>query len=221
MITRPPVTAHVRTSANPSLSWVGRKVWLREVAPADRKTLTRFDRDEHPPLVGGYRHWAAHRADTTGEDLQLAIVSLRSRVLVGSLTTVRTDSGPGWFSYGVGIGSWHSRCGYAADAITVLLALMFGQRGYRACEISINGGNFASQSLHTRLGFRETGLLADPDGARGSFGHLVTMSISAAEFAARHPGLALPLQADGPGRGRHWRRLRGRHRQRQPGHGGA
>ncbi|WP_394620602.1 GNAT family N-acetyltransferase [Lentzea sp. JNUCC 0626] len=211
MIARPPANAPVRTSMHPSLTWSGRKVWLREVAPSDRNTLTRFDRDGHPPLVGGYRHWAAHRADTTGEDLQLAIVSLRSRVVVGSLATVRMDSGPGCFSYGVGIGSLHSRCGYAADAITVLLALMFSQRGYRACEISIYGGNFASQSLHTRLGFRETGRIADPG---SSLGCLVMMAITSAEFAARHPGLALPLEGDDSGRGRHWRRLRGRHRQR-------
>ncbi|MFD4669549.1 GNAT family N-acetyltransferase [Lentzea sp. NPDC058450] len=213
MITRPPAGADVRTSPNPSVTWVGRKVWLREVGPSDRRTLARFDRDvvDGPPLVGGYRHVASHRADTSGEDLQLAIVSLRSRVIVGSLSTVRTDSGPGCFSYGIGIGSWHSRCGYAADAITVLLALMFGQRGYRECEISIYGSNFASQSLHSRLGFRETGRLADPELSGGSFGYLEMMAISSAEFAARN-GLALPLETESAGRGRHWRRARGRHR---------
>lgn len=209
-----PDALRLNTSSASSVTWVGRKVRLREVTSSDRTALRRFDRDvasKHAPLVGGYQHWAAHRASTTDEDLQLVIESLRSGLLVGSLSTVRMDSSPGCFSYGIGIAPWYWRCGYAADAITVLLALMFGHRGYRECEISIYGSNFASQSLHARLGFRETGRLDDPGLSHSSFRYLVMMTISAAEFSARHSGIALPLQADSSGRGVHWRRLRGRH----------
>jgi RimJ/RimL family protein N-acetyltransferase len=207
-----PDAPHLRASS--TSDWAGRKVRLREVTPSDRTALSRFDRDvtsRHAPLVGGYRHWAAHRASTTDEDLQLVVETVRSGLLVGSLSTVRTDSSPGCFSYGIGIAPWHWRCGYAADAITVLLALMFGRRGYRECEVSIHGNNFASQSLHARLGFRETGRLHDPGLSPGSFRYLVMMSVSAAEFATRHPGFALPVPADRSRRGVHWRRLRGRH----------
>ncbi|ANZ40435.1 hypothetical protein BBK82_34890 [Lentzea guizhouensis] len=206
------ITPDATRLAAPSISsttWVGRKVRLREVTPADRTALSRFDVAGHTPLVGGYQHWAAHRASTTGEDLELGIVSRRSGLLVGSLSTVRTDSSR--FSYGIGIAPWYGRCGYAADAITVLLALMFGQRGYRECEISIYGNNFASQSLHARLGFWETGRLDDPGLSHGTFRYLVMMTLSATEFWSRHPGIALPMQADRTGRGVHWRRLRGRH----------
>lgn len=186
-------------------TWIGRKVRLREVHRADRQALARFDRIGQRAPDGGYRHWAAHRAAAPADDLELGIETLRGGLLVGSLSTVRTQ--PGAFSYGIGIGSWHAGCGYAADALTVLLALMFGQRGYRACEISIHGRNFASQTLHSRIGFREIGRLPDPGPAR----YLVLMSITAAEFATRHPGLTLPLPEEPSRRGRHWRRLRGRH----------
>jgi RimJ/RimL family protein N-acetyltransferase len=186
--------------------WAGRKVRLREIAPADRPALSRFDRDLTHSR-GGYQHWAAHRAGIAGQDLQLAIETLRGGLLVGSLSTVQLDEHADRFSYGIGIGSWHWRCGYAADAITVLLALMFGQHGYRACEVSIYGSNFASQTLHARLGFREERRLLDRELSR----YLITMSITADEFASRCPGFALPLQADRSSRGRHWRNLRGRH----------
>ncbi len=205
---------HLRASPASSSNWAGRKVRLREVMPSDRTALSRFDRDvahQHAPLVGGYRHWAAHRASTTDEDPQLVIESLRSGLLVGSLSTARMDSSPDCFSYGIGIAPWYWRCGYASDAITVLLALMFGHCGYRECTVSIYGSNFASQSLHARLGFRETGRLHDPGLSHSSFRYLVMMTVSAADFATRHPGFALPVQGGRSERGVHWRRLRGRH----------
>jgi RimJ/RimL family protein N-acetyltransferase len=192
----------------PSLA--GRKVRLREIGPADRRTLAGFDRDSargDSPQIGGYRHWAAHRASAagTGDDLQFAIETLRSRMLVGSVSTSQAF---GRFSYGIGIGQQHRCCGYAADAITVLLAYMFEQRGYRKCEVSIYGGNLASLALHGSLGFREEGRVRDTELLRGEIKYPVTMSIAAEEFAALHPDSSLEVRSR---RGRHWRNRRGRH----------
>ncbi|MCP3803284.1 GNAT family N-acetyltransferase [Allokutzneria sp. A3M-2-11 16] len=175
----------------------GQKVRLREVAPADGHTLRGFDRDA--TRVGGYRHWAAHRADSGGEDVQFAIETLRSRMLVGSMWTIRAGDR---FSYGIGIGAQHRRCGYAGDAITALLGFMFEHRGYDSCEVSIHGGNVASLSLHGVLGFREEGRQRDTEVLRGRINYLVLMRITAAEFSA-------PRTTSG--RGRHWRPRRGRH----------
>ncbi|GAA1300363.1 GNAT family N-acetyltransferase [Saccharothrix xinjiangensis] len=189
---------------------------LRAIEPRDRPTLVGFDRDAADPgspRVGGYRHWAAHRVRTpdSGEDLQFAIEALHSGVLVGSVSTVQADAASDRFSYGIGIGSRHRRRGYAADAITALLALMFGQRGHRTCEVGIYGGNSASLALHAGLGFRERKRLLDPDPSRGEFRHLVLMTITAREFAALHPDRAGSPDVGGPRRGRHWRERRGRH----------
>jgi RimJ/RimL family protein N-acetyltransferase len=190
-----------------SLSWAGRKVRLREISPADRRTLAGFDRDS--PQTGGYRHWAAHRANVAG-DLQFALETLRSGMLVGSCT-IQAGPASDRFSYGIGIGPQHRGCGYAADGLAVLLGFMFGQRGYRKCEVSIHGGNLASLALHGSLGFREVGRLRDTELLLGQIKYPVTMSITATEFAALHPDFAASRPHVLPRRGRHWRNRRGRH----------
>ncbi|MFC6087936.1 GNAT family N-acetyltransferase [Saccharothrix lopnurensis] len=213
--TRPPdLPARVDLTSSGSPSWSGRKVRLREIHPGDRRTLMGFDRDcadRRAPEAGGYRHWGAHRTRTPdpGGDLQFAIEALRSGVLVGSVSTVRSDATSDRFSYGIGIGPRHRRCGYAADAVTVLLALMFG-RGYRTCEVGIYGSNFASLILHAGLGFREEKRFLDPNLSQGEFRYLVLMTMTAREFAVLHPDRAEPPDAAAR-RGRHQRNRRGRH----------
>lgn len=185
----------------------GRKVRLREIDPADHHRLVRFDRDAaRVPRGGRYQHWAAHRANAgeIDDNAQFAIETLHSRMLVGSMWTVQTDPHARRFSYGIGIGQQHRRCGYASDAITALLAHMFEERRYRTCEVGIHGSNIASRTLHGRLGFRE-------DGRQHDF---VRMSISAHRFAELHPTLAASRLAR-PRRGRHWRPSRGQHRHPQ------
>ncbi|HET6706416.1 GNAT family protein [Amycolatopsis sp.] len=190
------------------MSWAGWKVRLREVRPADRRTLSGFDRGS-TPQAGGYRHWATHR-DTAGDDFHYAIETLHNRTLVGSIW-VQADPASGRFSYGIGIGPQYRRCGYAADAVTVLLAFMFDQH-YRKCEVSINGGNFASLALHGELGFREEGRPRDTELLRGEVRYPVLMSITAAGFAEHQPAFLAARGPVRPWRGRHWRTpKRGRH----------
>nr|WP_165968522.1 GNAT family protein [Saccharopolyspora elongata] len=171
---------------------VGQRVRLRRVEPADRRTLMRFDRessDTHYPKFDGYRHWGAHRAHhgDSGDDIQLAIETLLDRTLVGSLSASQAEPGSGRFGYGIGIGPQHRRRGYADDAITALLAFMFGRLRYRKCEVGIYDGNAASLALHGKLGFREEGRLRDPEFLCGGAQCLVLMGITATEFAARSP----------------------------------
>ncbi|MFC0113367.1 GNAT family N-acetyltransferase [Kibdelosporangium aridum] len=198
------------------VSWAGWKVRLREIRPADHRGLAAFDRDAArilDPQVGGYRHWAAHRGSAagSGDDFHFAIETLHSRTLVGSIW-IQTDPICGRFSYGLGIGAQHRRCGYAADAVSILLAFMFEQGRYRKCEVSINGSNFASLALHGELGFHEEDRPRDTELLRGGIRYPVLMSITADQFAGHHPTLAAARGPVRPWRGRHWRtRRRGRH----------
>ncbi|WP_020421815.1 GNAT family N-acetyltransferase [Amycolatopsis sp. ATCC 39116] len=183
----------------------GRKVRLRVITPADQRRLAGFDREAADTRrVGEYRHWAAHRAEA---DFHFAIETLRGGLVVGSLSATEADS-PDRFSYGIGIGPQHRRCGYAGDAVITLLRFMFGERGYRKCEVSIYGGNVASLSMHAGLGFREEGRVRDTELSRDGVKYLVLMGITDTEFAEIHPD----FPATSP-RGRHWR-PRGRHRDR-------
>lgn len=176
----------------------GSKVRLREVDPADHHRLIRFDREAtRLPRGGRYQHWAAHRASVAevGDEAQFAIETLRSGLLVGSMWTVPTDPQARRFSYGIGIGPQHRRCGYASDAITTLLAHMFTERCYATCEVGIHGRNVASRVLHARLGFHEEDRQGD----------IVRMCLGADRFAELH------RNRSHPDRGRHWR-PRGQHR---------
>ncbi|WP_233576128.1 GNAT family N-acetyltransferase [Saccharopolyspora rhizosphaerae] len=171
-------------------SWVGRQVLLRRVAAADRRTLAGFDQDPtRAPYVqtDGYRHWAAHRANhvDSPDDFQLAIETRRDQVLVGSMCISKADE-PGVFSYGVGIGPMHRRCGYADDAIITLLAVMFGRRRFGKCQVGIYQENVASLALHHKLGFREEGRASEPDSLSDGMLHLVIMGLTAEEFTAKH-----------------------------------
>jgi RimJ/RimL family protein N-acetyltransferase len=188
--------------SHPAGGLTGRKVRLRQIDPADRHTLIKFDRESaRVPRAGRYQHWAAHRANVVeiDDNSQFAIETLHSGMLVGSMWTVLTDPEARRFSYGIGIGPRHRRCGYASDAVTALLDHMFGDLHHRTCEVGIHCRNLASRTLHGRLGFRE-------ESRRGD---IVRMSITADRFAELHPDRA-PHRA-GPVRGRHWRPRRGQH----------
>ncbi|WP_245839723.1 GNAT family N-acetyltransferase [Nocardia donostiensis] len=204
----------VGSTGTPTLT--GRKVRLRELEPDDRQTLTSFDRASsanRPPQVGGHQHWAAHRdpGPDSADDLQFVIESRYGGMLVGSVSAAATDSQAGLFSYSIGIGPLFRRCGYASDAIAVLLAHMFGERGYRECEVSIYGGNLGSLSLHGVIGFREKQRIPDTEVMRGRIRYMVVMSITAGEFAALHPGFTATGYPAASPRGRHWRARRGQH----------
>lgn len=174
------------------VGWTGTEVRLRRVGDNDRRTLVRFDRESARRRflrVDGYRHWAAHRAapSRTGDDLHFAIERRCDSTLVGSMCTTQTELASGRFSYGIGIGQEHQRCGYALDAIRVLLSHMFGARHYRKCEVGIYACNHASLALHDKLGFREDIRAHDPEEHPELVQHLVLMSITRSEFAA-YPG---------------------------------
>ena len=194
------------------LSWAGRKVRLRAVEASDDRRLIGFDRNSAAlrtsPEIGGHRHWALHRtAGTDPNNAEFAIETVHSRMLVGSMG-VQSDPVSDLFSYSIGIGPLHRRCGYASDAVTVLLTNMFGQ-GFRTCEIAVHSGNLGSLTLHGVLGFHETARVPDTELSRGAVKYIVTMSMTAFEFALRDPtsaGSARPSL-----RGRHWRTRRGRH----------
>ncbi|MDQ0377383.1 RimJ/RimL family protein N-acetyltransferase [Amycolatopsis thermophila] len=195
--------AHRRAPDVPSRP--GRKVRLREITPADQRRLAGFDREAADTRrVGEYRHWAAHRAEA---DFHFAIETLRGGLVVGSLSATQADLSDR-FSYGIGIGPQHRRCGYAGDAVITLLRFMFGELGYRKCEVSIYGGNVGSLSLHAMLGFREEGRVRDLELSRDGVKYLVKMGITDVEFAEIHPDFPAARE-----RGRHWR-PRGRHRDR-------
>lgn len=181
--------------------WDGAKVRLRGIEPEDWQVFMRFD--EHsadvrsvdaiqpPRSAAGYRQWAAERAiaSSSGDEFQLAIVSLSTQAVVGALSTTSVDRRAGRFSYGIGIGRDHQRRGYASDAIVVLLRYMFGERRFHKCGVGIYAFNAASINLHEKVGFHTEGRLRDHEFFGGQYHDLVMMGMTMEEFTARY---ALP-----------------------------
>ncbi len=179
--------------------WTGAKVRLRGIEPEDWEGFMAFDQHTrdmravdrvHPPRsAAGYRQWTVDEAarETAADQLHLAIESLEDEVLVGSLSTSAVDRRAGRFAYGIGIGHEHQRRGYAADAVGLLLAFMFGEQRFTKCEAGVYDFNTASIALHRALGFTQEGRLREHEYFAGAHHDLVLFGLTAREFAERRP----------------------------------
>jgi RimJ/RimL family protein N-acetyltransferase len=179
--------------------WTGSGVYLRGIEPDDWRSFRQFDEHSadmrnvdliHPPRSAtAYRRWAESQAtrETSGDEFQLAIVTLADDAVVGALSTTGTDQRAGRFSYGISIGRDHQRRGYASDAIVVLLTFLFGERRYHKCEVGIHAFNQPSIGLHRKLGFQVEGRLRDHEFFAGRHHDLVVMGLTGDEFGEQHP----------------------------------
>ncbi|TCO44183.1 GNAT family N-acetyltransferase [Actinocrispum wychmicini] len=184
--------------------WVGSRVRLRGIEPADWAGFMEFDSDSadqragdmvHPPRSAeGYRAWTKERAaaEPVGDRFQLAIEAVDTGKLVGGISSNRADLRAGWFEYGIGIMAGQQRKGYASEAVVLLLRFMFGERRYHKCTASVYAFNEASLALHGRLGFVEEGRLREHVFLAGRHHDLVMMGMLASDFARSHPAAVLP-----------------------------
>ncbi|MEQ4210054.1 GNAT family protein [Actinopolymorpha sp. B9G3] len=174
--------------------WVGERVRLRGVEPEEWHFAVEFDQDStvtrnadrlHPPRSkAGYRQWAEANAGTPDDDtFSVGIESLAERRLVGGMSTNGVDKNAGVFSYGITIGADFQRCGYASDAIILLLRYMFAERRFQKCDVGIYAYNTASLKLHERLGFVEEGRRRRHQFFAGEYHDLVLMGMTIEEYA--------------------------------------
>lgn len=176
--------------------WVGERVRLRGIEPADWERFQLFSEDTdlqrdvdivYPPRsAAGSRRWAEEEAIRQPEEdrFQLAIEALDGRQLVGALSTTETSRRAGRFSFGIGLGREFHRRGYATDAIRILLRFMFRERRYHKAEVGIYASNQASIALHERLGFQHEGRLRDHEFLDGRYEDMVLMGLTDAEFTS-------------------------------------
>ncbi|MGH3978588.1 MAG: GNAT family N-acetyltransferase [Pseudonocardiaceae bacterium] len=176
--------------------WRGRVVRLRGLEPADAEAIAELDletddqraadRVQPPRSHAGYRRWAEQHAhpDPGADEFQLAIESLRSGQLVGTIRTHSTNAVDGRFGYDVAVGRPFQRHGYATDAIRILLRFMFTERRYQKCEAAAYAFSAPSLALHRRLGFVEEGRLRRHHFAAAAYQDVVLFGLTAEEFLA-------------------------------------
>jgi RimJ/RimL family protein N-acetyltransferase len=127
----------------------------------------------------------------------LVIEAVDTRKSVESVGSHHADPRSGRFDYGITIGADHRRNDYAAEAVLLLLRLMFAERRYHRCQTWAFAQNEASPVLHRRLGFIEEGGLRDHVFFAGRHHDLGMMRMPAGEFALMAtPGCRLEGHSD-------------------------
>ncbi|WP_112267011.1 GNAT family N-acetyltransferase [Lentzea terrae] len=179
--------------------WVGERVRLRGIEPADWEAFQKFDENTtdmrradkvQPPWSAARQREFAEKAAVKPVDrdqFNLGIESLEDGALVGTVGTQSVDHRAGRFGYGIAIGTEHKGRGYASDAVPLLLNYMFGERRFHKCEASVWAFNEPSLAFHRKLGFTEEGRLRDHEFFAGRHHDVVLFGMTAPEFAARHP----------------------------------
>lgn len=188
-------------------AWEGERVRLRAIEPADVDLLVDAEGDTDSSRSGwrvfpprsswSMTEWveAASRADTDGDEFRLAVCSLDSGELVGTLSTHHCSPHAGTCSYAVSIFGWQQRRGFGRDAVVVVLRYLFGERRYQKCTVGVYDFNVASIAFHHALGFVTEGRVRRAHFVAGRHRDEVVLGLTAEEYAARWPYEDL----DGPG----------------------
>jgi RimJ/RimL family protein N-acetyltransferase len=154
------------------------RLWLRPVDAADLPDLLEVNGDEVATRFLPYAAWRdmddaeAWFARTqalvaAGGAQQLVLEQRAGGRVIGSVLLFRHEPGSARIEIGYVLGRAHWRRGYAREALTALLDLLFGESGIRRVEAEVNPANAASNALLLGLGFRHEGVLRQRWVAKG------------------------------------------------------
>ncbi|MDQ7026434.1 MAG: GNAT family N-acetyltransferase, partial [Anaerolineae bacterium] len=113
--------------------WETEHIRLRQIEPDDWETFQQWDMDSEtarnldslplPRSKEWYRTWAQDEAKKTHKDdnFSLVIEDIESGDFAGAISSHTTDRRIGTFSYGLAIHPNFQRCGYATQAILLLM----------------------------------------------------------------------------------------------------
>lgn len=157
------------TNELPNL-WRGDLVLLRAAEPEDWQRFW-ADQDTDAQRSGWMVHWPqsadAQKKSVTeranqpqdGSRIFLAIETLDTGALAGSLTIHRIDERNGAFEYGLGIFREFWGRGYGPDGIRIALRYMFSERRFEKVNATVYSFNDKSLAMHRKLGFVEEGVI--------------------------------------------------------------
>ena len=120
-----------------------------------------------------------------GDNVRLVIANADDEA-IGDITVHHAEPRNGTFSYGISVRADQRGHGYAAEAIKLLLRVMFDERRYRKVTVEVFAFNPASIALHRRLGFREEGRLREMTYAGGAYHDTLVFGLTRDEWRARH-----------------------------------
>jgi len=104
---------------------------------------------------------------------------------VGGLSLHSLDEKNGHFSFGVIVHRDHWSCGYAEDAVRILLRYGFHERRFQKCNSACIADNNASIRLHQKLGFKQEGRRRQQVFFNGIYHDEVLFGLTRDEFDAQ------------------------------------
>ncbi len=144
---------------------------------------------------------AKRRLDSAPElqhNAWLAVESLASGALVGSVTVHGTDTRHRHFEYGIAIFRAAQGNGFAREAVALALRYYFRELGYHRANATVYEFNNPSLALHRSLGFREEGRLRQSLFTNGQFYDELLFGMLAEEFGPLESSLPpVPFAAGG------------------------
>ncbi len=151
---------------------------LREVIAEDLADLMEINGDPEVTRFLPYDTWQApddavawlermKALAAGGTARQLVIVRNTDGKVIGTALLFKFDEGSSRVELGYVLGRAHWRQGYAAEALTALIAHAFRALGIRRMEAEVNPDNTASNLLLRALGFEHEGFLRERWVAKG------------------------------------------------------
>ena len=174
--------------------WQGKLIRLRGVEEEDAVHFARWNEDSEaarlldflwpPGSLAGVKEWVAKLIKEEPKDDQFMFLmeNLEGNT-VGAISTHITDRRVGSFRYGFSVEADFRRCGYAREAVLLLLHYFFEELRYQKCTVTVNASNEASQRFHENFGFQLEGRLRRMIYTRGQFYDELYYGITAEEFA--------------------------------------
>ncbi|GGE39783.1 N-acetyltransferase [Pullulanibacillus camelliae] len=137
-----------------------------------------------PRSTDAAQKWAEEQAlkEKEGHDWMLAIESLETEQVAGTIVTYNSDQTNGSFYYGLAIFRPYWRRGYAKEAIHLLMNYFFNELRYQKVNAHVYSFNKASIRLHEHLGFQLEGRLRQMIYSQGSFHDELIFGCTAQEF---------------------------------------
>ncbi len=175
--------------------WQGERVRLRAIEPSDWEAYFRWNQDDEqarsvssipfPQSAEAVRQWAQQEATRKPEgDAFRFVIENETGEVVGDLTTHHCDARAGSFSYGITVRRQRRRCGYASEAITLVLRYYFRELRYQKATVTVFSFNEVSARLHEKLGFQLEGRMRRTRFTDGVLHDELIYGITAEEFAA-------------------------------------
>lgn len=175
--------------------WVGEKVRIRAVEPADAGTFFKYlsDYDDESDRFCDEIHFPSSQAamiarvennsrNVAANDEFMWIIENQQGVAVGCINTFQCNRRVGTFKYGLGITREFWGNGYAKDAIKIVLKYYFRELRYQKVTIYIYSFNERSIKLHESLGFKFEGRIRRAVYTNGNYYDEIIYGMTFEEF---------------------------------------